>query len=339
MSYIELRKQNLLYNFDVCATQAGGKDHLAVVLKDNAYGHGLLEIATIASEYGIQKAVVQTYAEAALIEEFFQAILILADTKIESYSHRFHITINTLEDIDTLPIGANIHIKVDTGMHRNGIDPNQVEVAICRALERNLTICGVFTHHKAADELGSDFFYQNTLFWAVKENVKKICEKLKLPDILFHSCNSAALFRHQNFTESFARIGIATYGYLEGDSALRFPELKPVMALYGEKISTRVLKKGQKVGYGGTYTADADMVISTYDIGYGDGFRRLGGRGATTQDGKKILGRVSMDNIVIEGDDRIVCIFDDVSRFAKLHGTITYEILTAQGTHIPRRIV
>jgi alanine racemase len=224
-------------------------------------------------------------------------------------------------------------------MHRNGIAPEELEMAILRACERKLNICGIFTHHKSADELTSDFFFQNTIFKGLKEDVKNICEKLNLPKILFHSCNSAALFRHQNFDEDFARVGIASYGYLDGHEALNFPKLKPVLSLYAKKIATRILKKGQSIGYGGTYTAHEDMEVSTYSIGYGDGFRRLGGKEYKTADEKQILGRVSMDNIVVEGSSEEICIFDDVRELAKIHNTITYEILTGQNSNISREVV
>ncbi len=339
MSYIKLNKENLFYNLQTCANHAGGKEKIAIVLKDNAYGHGLLQIATLANEFGLSKAVVQTYEEAIMIEHLFEAILILADTKIDTFSHTFHIAVNCLEDLSRLPINTNIHVKIDTGMHRNGISPDQLEEALLTAFEKKLNICGVFTHHKSADEMTSEFFYQNTIFKGLKEDVKKICEKLNVPKISFHSCNSAALFRHQKFDEDFARVGIASYGYLDGPKALNFPKLKPVLSLYAKRIATRILKKGQRIGYGGTYEAPNDIEVSTYSIGYGDGFRRLGGKPFQTADGKEILGRVSMDNIAVVGSDDEICIFEDVRELAQLHETITYEILTGQNSNIKREVV
>jgi alanine racemase len=338
VSYIKLNKQNLFYNLEICAKQAGDMSKLAIVLKDNAYGHGLLEIAALANEFGLRKAVVQTYKEAITIEHLFDTVLILADTHIDTLSHTFHIAINDISDLDKLCENTNIHIKIDTGMHRNGISPDMIEVAILRALKRKLNICGVFTHHKSADELTSDFFCQNLIFKALKEDVKKICEKLNVPKISFHSCNSSALFRSKNFDEDFARIGIASYGYLDGDLALNFPTLRPVLSLHSNKLSSRVLKQGQSVGYGGTYSPNIDTLVSTYDIGYGDGFRRLGDAKFTIKNGKKLLGRVSMDSIVVEGDDDEICIFDNVSELSQIHKTISYEILTSLNPNLKRVI-
>ena len=340
MAKILLSKENLFHNFTVISNQAGSVDKVAVVLKDNAYGHGLLEIATLASEFGIKKAVVKSLEEALIIEKLFDDIVILAQKDIYTYSHTFHIALNSLEDIKCLPNNSNVHIKVDTGMHRNGVLPQEIQTAILGLREKNINITGVFTHYRSADELSTDFFWQREVFSRVKEDVKKICEKLFLPLPAFHSCNSAGLFRTSNFDEDFARIGIATYGYLDNDGVFDFPILKPVMSLWASKMSSRKLLKGQSVGYGGTFTASEDMIVSTYDVGYGDGFLRLNERNSyTTPEGFKLLGRVSMDYISLNTNKEEVCIFDDVNILAKEHDTISYEITTTLSPYIKKEIV
>ena len=340
MAKILLNKENLFYNFDVISNKTGSKEKVAVVLKDNAYGHGLIEIGTLASEYGIKKAVVRTIDDALKIEKLFDYILILAEKTFHTYSHTFHIALNSLEDINKLPKNSNVHIKVDTGMHRNGILPEQIEEAFLGLSKREINVTGVFTHHKGADELSTNFFWQKAVFSSVKENVKRICEQLSLPIPAFHSCNSAALFRTSNFDESFARVGIATYGYLDNADIFKFPKLKPVMSLWANKLSSRILKKGQSTGYGGKYIAEENIVISTYDIGYGDGFLRLNERKSyTTPKGYKVLGRVSMDNLCLNTDDEKICIFDDVNALAQVHDTITYEITTTLNPNIEKEIV
>lgn len=340
MAKILLNKENLFYNLNVISEHTKSKEKVAIVLKDNAYGHGILEIATLANEFGIKKAVVRTLEEALIIEKLFDYILILAEKTFHTYSHAFHIALNSLDDIENLANNCNVHIKVDTGMHRNGILPEQLEECILGLFKRNIQITGVFTHHRNADALSTDFFWQNTVFTRVKEDVKRICEQLFLPLPAFHSCNSAALFRHTNFDEDFARVGIASYGYLDNDNIFKFPELKPVLSLWGTKLSTRVLKKGQSVGYGGTFTANEDMTVSTYDVGYGDGFLRLNEKNSyETPKGYKVLGRVSMDNLSLNTDDKEVCIFDDVRTLAQKHNTITYEITTALNPKIIKEIV
>lgn len=340
MAKILLNKNNLFHNLKTISKHAGGMQKVAVVLKDNAYGHGLKEIATLCNEFGIKKAVVRTLEEALSIEELFDEILILSHRDFYTYSHTFHIALNTIEELDFLPLGSNVHIKVDTGMHRNGISPQQLEEAIHGLCEKKCKITGVFTHHRSADCLSTDFYWQNDQFKAIKNKVVNICEKLSLDIPSFHSCNSSALFRHKNFDEDFARVGIAIYGYIESDDIFKNPSLKPVLSLWANRVSKKEIKKGQKVGYGGTFTAKEDMTVSTYDVGYGDGFLRLNEKQSyITPQGYEVLGRVSMDNLSLNTDDEEVCIFKDVKELASIQNTITYEITTTLSTQIPREIV
>ncbi|WP_419770161.1 MAG: alanine racemase [Candidatus Marinarcus sp.] len=340
MAKILISKSHLIHNLSLIEEKLQDKNKIAVVLKDNAYGHGIVEIGKICSEFGVKNAVVQSVDEAQQVVTFFDNILILADTTPHSYSHTFHITINCLKDIKTIQKNTKVQLKVDTGMHRNGISINELEEAILGICEQKLVLTGVFTHHRSADEISSVYFWQKMNFNAVKSEVKRICEKLSLPLPLFHSCNSSALFRDNNFSDDMARVGIALYGYLDTDNAFNNPKLKPVMSLFANKIATRKLYKNQCVGYGGSYKAENDMEISTYNVGYGDGFLRLDGNDDyKTPDGFKVLGKVSMDNLSLNSTQDEVCIFNDVTSLAKIHNTITYEILCSLKSHITREVI
>ncbi len=343
MAKIVLNKNNFFHNLDVISKQAGSKDKIAIVLKDNAYGHGLEQIAKLSHEFGIKKAVVKNLDEALKIEKLFDDILILSQKEFHTYSHTFHIALNSMENIAFLPKNTNVHIKIDTGMHRNGIQANELEECIYRLCERKINIKGIFTHHRNADEMGSDFFWQNDIFLSLKKETFSICEKLSLDIPNFHSCNSHALFRHSNFNEDFARVGIASYGYFTFDKNFKnldIPKLKPVLSLWAKKIATRKLKKNQSLGYGSGFKASKDMLVSTYDLGYGDGFFRLNeNHNYKTPKGFKVLGRVSMDNLSLDTDEEEVCIFEDVQELAKIHQTIPYEILTNLKENIQKQII
>ena len=337
---IKISKNNFFHNLKLAEEKTQDKSKLAIVLKDNAYGHGITEIASLASEFGIKNAIVKTLEEALKIEIFFENILILGKVDLTTYSHHFHITINTLDDIHKISQNKNVHIKLDTGMHRNGIMPNQLQEAIYGLFKKNITIKGVFTHHRSADKLSGEYYWQNQNFKLIKRDTKTICEQLKIPIPQFHSMNSAALFRCEKFDEDLARIGIAAYGYIDNDNGLFTPNLKPVMSLWGEKVSTRPLEKNQKVGYGGGFECDKNMIISTYDIGYGDGFLRLNEKDEYfAPNGSRLLGRVSMDNTSFDCSDESICIFDDARKLAKIHNTITYEITTSLNNNIKREII
>ena len=340
LSKIVINKRNYFHNLDVISKKAGSKEKIAVVLKDNAYGHGILEIASLAKEFGIKRAVVKNLKEALKIKDFFEEIVILSDINIHTYSHTFHIVINQIEQIFKLPTNTNVHLKIDTGMHRNGISKNDLKVAIDGVCKQNLNLTGILTHHRSADKLSTEFYWQKREFGLLKNEIKNICEQLFLPLPKFHSCNSSALFRTTNFDDDFARIGIASYGYTENDLAFDELDLKPVLSLWADKISTRVLNKNQAVGYGGTYTTKEDIKISTYDIGYGDGFLRINeNQHYVTPKGYKVLGRVSMDNLSLNCDEDEVCIFEEAKTLAKLHNTISYEITTTLSNEIKREIL
>jgi len=326
MAFITLHKTNFFNNLDIIAAKAGDKDKVALVLKDNAYGHGLLEIARMANEYGIRRAVVRKMDEARLIAPYFDYILLLDEIGDDM---RFRYTINALAQIDRLPRGMRVELKVDTGMHRNGVAYEEVDSALALIVKRGLTCKAIFTHYRSADELSSEFFWQKKRFELLKKTYG---------DFLFHSYNSAALFRSRSCDEAMVRVGIAAYGCLELPRPFDRTQLRPVLSLYGEKIATRKLAKGERIGYGGIYEAKRDETVSTYDIGYADGLLRSASNGYSAPHRERLLGRISMDNVSFTGDKERLLLFDDARSFAKAAGTIPYEVLTGLNRAIKRVI-
>ncbi len=343
MALITISKSNYFHNLDLLSKKAGAKEKLMVVIKDNAYGHGLEIMAKLASEYGIKKAAVKSYEEALHVKDFFEEVLILADhppkNKVEFKNISF--AVHSSEFLKKFPKNSNIHLNVDSGMHRNGIMPSELEESLRYIKENGLNLKGVFTHFRSADDLGGELFWQQENFKEIKTETKELIKKLSLDMPLFHSCNSSALLRsNDGIADDFARCGIATYGYTHIEKIIGEYDLKPVLSLYADRLSSRKLKKGQRVGYGGVYECERDMTVSTYDIGYGDGFFRYNGKGDLKIDeGLKILGRVSMDSMALEGTKDRVLLFSDASNLAKHFDTITYEIITKLMPHIKREII
>ncbi len=330
MAHIELNKSAFFNNLDIIAQKTADKDKIALVLKDNAYGHGLLEVASMAKEYGIRRAVVRTEAEAVQIMGYFDYILILAPSFPVSGRETFLYTVNTLDDIAKFPVSSRVELKVDTGMHRNGVSVDEVVTAIEQIKAQGLKLEALFTHHRSADTMSAEWFWQKRTFDALKTIE---------PGLRFHSCNSAALFRHASFDEDMVRIGIAAYGCLQLDRGFEETGLKPVLSLFAEKISSRTLRQGERIGYNATFEAAEDMTVSTYNIGYADGLSRLLSNSYQTPDGDELIGRVSMDNSVFKSDKEELLIFDDANEIAAFCGTIGYEVLTGLFPSIPRRIV
>ena len=339
MAYIALSKSNFFHNLSLIQQRVGSRDKIAVVLKDNAYGHGILEMARLSQEYGITKAVVKDEREANQIVEYFSQVITL-----QNVPHTVHPKIsqiaNCLSDLESIAPSSQVELKVDTRMHRNGVSESDLEQALGLIVKNKLILNGVMTHFSSADKLDNSVFLQLECFKRVREKTLDLCEKYKLPLPLFHCCNSSATLR---LSEHFdlVRVGIGIYGYAECDEALELAsDLKPVMSLYAKKLSTRNLEKGERIGYGGVYELVKEALISTYDIGYGDGFLRLNEQhDYVTTNGTKILGRVSMDSFGAIGEADEICVFDDVRALAKIGNTITYDILVKLHDYIPKKII
>jgi len=330
MAFITLNKNNFFYNLEQIEHRSGSREKIALVLKDNAYGHGLCEIAKLAQEYGIVKAVVRTDEEARSIEEFFEYVLVLADIP-SAPSKKIHYTINDIRKIENFPQNTQVELKVDTGMGRNGISVDELQDALKLIKKQQLSLGAIFTHHSCADELNGNYEKQKREFEALKRRVPA--------GLRFHSCNSAALFREKCFDEDMVRVGIAAYGCLEMPQELCNFDLKPVLSLYARQISQREIKKGSRVGYGGTLLKEHSGVISNYDFGYADGFLRYCSHNYITPDGVSIAGRISMDNSSFVSSAEELLIFDDAKEVARYAKTISYEILTSLKKKLSRRVI
>ncbi len=330
MAYITLNKNNFFYNLDIIAKQTKSKDKIALVLKDNAYGHGLMEMATLANEYGIKNAVVQTDEEAQRIHTLFEYILVLADIpKVPDVKVCY--TINDMHVIEKFPKGTRVELKVNTGMNRNGVEISELDSAFEAIKKQGLKLDGVFTHHGCADELNAFYELQCDTFQKVKQASPK--------GMRFHSCNSAALFRTKDFNEDMVRVGIAAYGCMELPQEISNIELKPVLSLYANRNSLRILPKGSHIGYGAKYVTDKESVVSNYDFGYGDGFFRACSNKYVTPEGVQLVGTISMDNASFLSDKETLLIFNDARTLSKLVGTISYELLTSLKPNIARNVI
>jgi alanine racemase len=334
MAYIKIYKQHLYYNFNEIVKKVGSIEKIALVLKDNAYGHGLTIIATLASEYGIKHAIVKNLDEAIEVESFFDTILILGDKIIRH--KKFYFAINSLDSILSAEEGAKVELKIDTGMHRNGIAVRDFREAIKLIQLKELQLVGVMTHYKSADVLSSEYFWQSKQFEIIKNNIKE----LKLPNVRIHSHNSAALLRTNTINEDLYRIGIAAYGYNELPNSFEGISLKPVLSLHATRVSTRKIKKGECIGYGGSYIASKSMMVSTYNLGYGDGwFRGDSNSPYVTSEDLCILGRVSMDFMTFASEKEELCIMNDCLAAAKQYHTISYEMTTSLNSKLRKVVI
>lgn len=338
MAFITLDRKALHHNLNMIARQLQSRDKIALVLKDNAYGHGMEQIAQVASKYGISRAVVRTIEEAEQISDRFEYILILADIP-QVLMPRFNFTINAMDQIPRFPEGSRVELKVDTGMHRNGVPPHYLHHAFEKISRNRLKLEAVFTHHRSADELGSDYFWQRQVFEEVKRESLALARQYRIKGLRFHAANSAATFRTKERHEDMVRIGIAAYGCLQMDKTLPQPDLLPVLSLWAEKQSHRRLNRGERIGYSGSFEAQRQLQVGVYDLGYADGLCRAASNRYAAPGGELQVGRISMDNSCFASEKEQLLIFDDARRYARAAQTISYEILVGLHPRLARKIV
>ena len=334
MSEILLDRAAYLHNLAQIAAKVGGADKIFLVAKDNSYGHGSRLCCEAAASFGIDKAVVRTMSEAAQIADLFGEILVLSHIPSGLEDERFCYAVNDLGYFARLKRGTKIYIAVDTAMHRNGLDASELDEALrlCKAGEFKLM--GFFTHFRASDELNGDFFAQRQNFIEFKRLARQKAAAAGFENLKFHSSNSAAIERRAGFEDEYVRVGMAQFGYAQFDESLG---LRPVLKLYADLISSRVLKKGQRVGYGAKFEAPRDMKIGTYDLGYADGLLRYDGEGELVlPGGGRMLGKMSMDSFCAEFGGERICVLGDARDWAKRFGTIEYEILVKLSGEIKR---
>ena len=338
MAYCLINKSNYFHNLSKIEEKIS-KDKIAVVIKNNAYGHGLKEIAELASEYGIRHAVVNNSAEANMVYSLFDSIIVLQDTFQNQVNENIIITINSIDSINKIASNTKVELKVDTGMNRNGVMLKDFGLALDLIVQNKLTLNGVFTHFSNAYLEDDSLIQQKDKFDKIKQTVLND-QRFSDNNIRFHCCASSSLFRINNNEYDLARVGIMSYGYVALPDTYAKPPLKPVLSLWANKITTKSISEGDSVGYGQVFRASEDMIVSTYDIGYGDGFMRLDGdKTENIEDGREILGVVSMNSFSTSGDDKEVCVFENAERFSNIHGTIVYEVISNINPNLKRIIV
>lgn len=250
----------------------------------------------------------------------------------------------------TLPV----HIKVDTGMNRIGIRPDETGLAfVQKALETpGITVEGIFTHFARADETDKTAAKQQLVKF--QNFCKEIQEKLGIRIPIQHCSNSAGIVEMRDANMDMVRAGITLYGLWPSDEVRQdIVELTPALSWYTHISYIKEVEPGNAVSYGGTYTVEKPMRIATIPVGYGDGYPRgLSNKGYVLINGKgaPILGRVCMDQFMVDvtqipeakegalvtligrdGEEQIT-----MEELGDLSGRFNYELACDIGKRIPR---
>ncbi len=383
--YAEINPAALTYNYrllaDRAANAAGQKLTPVAVVKADAYGHGIRTCAEALVGAGCRAFAVACIEEAIALRQVLDengteaTVLILGYTDPACAAllaqHRLTAALLSAEHARRMSDAAcaagvrvPAHIALDTGMNRIGLaahSPEETENAVREAAEilalPGLCVSGMFSHFAEADadcdtEMadGSRTMTQYARFAQVRDALAA----RGLRPGLCHICNSAAAVRfptaHPDALPDAIRLGISLYGYgvpLPDGQALR-----PVMRLCTSVVHLHTLLPGERVGYGGTFSADTPRLLATLPVGYADGWiRALAGASVTvhTAEGDRtapLVGRICMDQCMADVTGLPVRVGDRVTLFgqspeqlealAARAGTIPYELLCLVTARVPR---
>lgn len=332
-----------------------GNVKTVLVVKANAYSHGIVGISHAAIRFGIDCLAVATPNEGIKLREsgitspillLFQHSLIESD--IICYYNLIPIITNTSnisryeEFCKKYNKKLSLYLKVDTGLGRMGVKPFEVVDTVKDILSyKCFNFEGIATHFAAADfDDDTSIDYTNKQIKNLNTSIDLLKnENIEIKNI--QAANSSASLYYKNSYYNMVRFGFAAYGYAPNEK--KNPGLNPIMSLKSRIVVIKKLKKGESVSYGMTFTAQKDTRIAIIPLGYADGYPRcMSNKGKVKINGNyyNIRGRICMDTIMIDiGSSDTVNIGDEVLLFgddellnantlAKEVETSPYEILT-----------
>ncbi len=333
------------------------------VVKADGYGHGALPVSQAALSSGADCLAVaipeegQELRAGGITCPILVFGLIQASEAWKSVTAGLAQTVCSVDLVEALDqesrnhgVKTTVHIKVDTGMGRIGLAPDQVVEFAHRVVSSpNLILGGVYSHFSCADELDKDFSYGQL------ERFQGVLNALHAAGIsvsLRHMANSAGVLDIPEAHFDMVRPGIMTYGLYPSAEVSHSVLLRPAMRFVTRACQVKSVDAGTPIGYGATYVTNRKTTVATIPVGYADGYRRLlSNKGEVVVRGIRapLLGRVAMDMCMIDvtaipdvqpGDD--IVLFGEglpVEEIASLVGTINYEIVTGIGKRVPRLYV
>lgn len=358
-AFAKVDAKALCRNFDLLRALARRQNPNArpiAVVKDNAYGHGLETVLPLLLQAGCDFFAVATAKEALTT----RALCPKADILVLGYTPPTEVlalaTAGITQSVFSAAYAAalsatlsavgqklRIHVKIDGGLCRGGLDPTDA-AGLRRVLkQRKLVPTGLYTHFPVAD----------TDAEATKRALSGLltCRKIAREagfDLFCHSAASAAALTLPESVLDGIRVGIALYGLPPVKTDL---PLAPVLSLHAPLIQLRAVPAGTPVGYGGALVTKRPSLIGTLPVGYGDGFcRALSKTAVTLWHGEHsfsvpVAGRICMDHTMVDVTDTpaevgdTVCLWQDASAPAAALDTIPYEVLTALSPRVERRLV
>lgn len=352
----EALRHNLLHYRALFPGQA-----ICPVLKANAYGHGLVEVARVLDPLKPEFFVVDSLYEAYKLESagIKSMILVLGYTLPENLEGRrfpFHFAVSDLESARVLAAqGNSVHLKIETGMNRMGFAVKELETVLPIFKEMGLKIEGVLTHLADADNEASDAYTQHQV--ALFKEAVRVVREVGFDPEWIHAGQSAGAFK-VGAVGNMVRVGLGMYGispFEATDSVVgALSALRPVMEWVSTVVGIRPIKQGDRVGYNGTFVAERDSTLAVVPMGYYEGFpRALSSKGIMEIRGElcPVVGRVCMNYTMIDVSDVPgVNVGDEVTVYsaggsngvvsaARLANTIPYELMVRLSESMRREVL
>ena len=362
-THVEIDLDQLTANYRAVEAAVAPARMLPVV-KADAYGHGLVEVARLFQTCGPPGLAVAFLEEGAVLRKagITCPILVMGGLdvrQIPDFLHyRLTMTVSALEAVEAieeaaagLGVVARVHAKVDTGMGRMGVRPEGAAGLFDALLgSRHAELEAVYSHFATADEPDPAQTLDQT---ATFRRAVSYFGDRDLPMPTLHLANSGAVLQHPDSYFDLVRPGLMLYGVYPADTIPRTVEIRPALTWKSTVVLSKPLPAGSPVSYGATWAPDRDTRIVVVPMGYGDGFPRLlSNRGEVLIRGCRhpVVGRVCMDQFMVEvGRDTDVRVGDEVviigaqgeekitaNEVATWAETIPYEILTRITSRVPR---
>lgn len=338
---------------------------VCAVVKADGYGHGAIAVSRAALQAGAEWLAVALVEEGVVLRrsEIDAPVLLLSEPRIDDIAAavRFdlRISVYTPEAVEAVAVAAKrerrvarVHMKVDTGMNRVGVRPEQaLALAQQIASHGSIELEGAFTHCAVADEPDNPFTdVQLDRFDAVVEAL----DAAGLRPAILHAANSATAIDHPRGRYDMVRAGIAVYGIAPAPALQGRLHLRPAMSLRTQVSMVKRVSAGERISYGLRHVFDRDTTVATVPVGYADGVsRRLGPAGGEVLVGgrrRPIVGTVTMDQLMVDCGDDDVDAGDEVvlighqgmervtaDEWAERLETIPYEVICGIGPRVPRR--
>lgn len=360
-TWVEIDLSAIDYNLGVVKAKVGPKVKILAVIKSDAYGHGILEVAK-----RIVNAVdflgVASIDEAITLRKLnIRRPVLIFENSFPSFTKAI-IDYDITSTVCSLDLACalnryaarcrkkiNVHIKVDTGMGRLGVWHIEALDFIKKVKEFSfINIEGLYTHFPCADTNPKFTLGQIKSFKNLIDKLKQ--NKIRIP--ICHSANSMGIIGYKESYFDMVRAGLMLYGLYPKNNLTSKIKLKPALSFKSKIIFVKRIPKGRTISYGATFITPKATTIATVPVGYNDGYlRSLSHKSEVIIRGRryKIVGRICMDELMVDLGNSNIKLADEVTLIGKdknnrisaeeiseRAGTIPYEIVCSIGKSAPR---